>query len=343
MEEPLITSDSATAPQRATEPPEAQSRPQPPLAERPEPPRNALTQRVFLLLMAVTFLDAVEYGVVMPSLYQYLVQIEGDGDGSGTANNSNLQAIYGIALGSFSFASMCCKPWLGAWCDRRTFREVYVATYCVAVAGNVVYALAGWWGSWHYVLLGRLLSGVGCANSALSYAYVSRTVDASMRTPYMSKLALAFPLGLLTGPAFNAITSQCDTNFGSFHLDDRNAPGVLLALLQLALLAALLCNLSEPPAYSAEATAAAEKQGWLYSLLAALCQREVAACFLVTFTFNLVRSRRGSNRAPDCLAHAEELDPPPQSRAPDNSSGRPSRSLALVRTARPMVRRSSHH
>ena len=53
---------------------------------------------------------------------------------------------------------------------------MYCATIVIAIGGNVAYALAGHYQMVALVFAGRLLSGVGCANTSLVYAYVSRTV-----------------------------------------------------------------------------------------------------------------------------------------------------------------------
>lgn len=300
MQSPLLASDARSD---ALQPAVEQPAPPPP---RPPPPSSRALRRVFLLLMSVSFLDAVEYGIIMPSLYQYLRKV-----GGGLPEDS-LGSYYGIILASFSFSSMCVKPVLGAWCDARSFREVYLATFSVSIAGNIVYAFAELLGSWHFLLIGRLLSGVGAANSALSAAYITRAVEPSQLTPYLSKISLAFPLGLVVGPAVNGVTALVDFKLGPLELDDKNSPGALLALLQLLQMLALLFLLVEPPAYSEEARENTRLQGWWHSLLHAMCQPCVHATPFWTAD-HLTRSLLDLTLT---LVYPSPLLPPPS--APEN-------------------------
>lgn len=273
MQTPLIAQPDAPAEPEPSE--------QPPAPDVPSA-QTASGAHVTGLLMSISFMDAIEYGVIMPSLYQYIKQV------SSGMPDSVIQQNYGIVLASFSFASMCCKPWLGAWCDMRSFKEVFTVTFSIAIAGNVIYAVAGLLGSWHYMLVGRLLSGVGAANSALGPAYIARTVDPSQRTSHLTKLSLAFPLGLVAGPATNLITGAINFSIGDWKVDESNSAGLLLALLLFFQLIAVLLVLREPPAYSLEARRSARQRGWWCSVLSALCQVSVAACFVTIFTFNFL-------------------------------------------------------
>ena len=196
------------------------------------------------------------------------------------------------------------KPFLGAWCDRRSFKEVFLVTLIVAIGGNLIYAMARFFKRWELLLAGRLLSGAGCANSALSYAYVSRTVEPDSRSGSLAKISLAFPLGMVMGPAFNAITGALNITIGGFMINAGNSPGLLIAALMVVELFLLISFLPEPPPYerAAPPSAAAdtadgvetgcgasstsEHTSKMRSFLLELVSLQSAACFLTVFTFN---------------------------------------------------------
>lgn len=243
--------------------------------------------RSILILTLVMVADAIEYGVLMPSLYLYLQEILGYAD----------TKVYGLVLAAFSAASLCAKPVLGAWCDRSSFRAVYVASIATAIAGNLMYAVAGHWHSLALALGGRVLSGVGCANTSLVYAYVARTLPKRRLSGVMMKVGLVFPIGLVLGPCTNLITAHASFRVGSFAVTDTNAPGLLVALVLALLLCAIVLQVREPPPYAAELAhpAAASDKGRLLdgarrscaALGSELRRPSVALCFAVIFAFNL--------------------------------------------------------
>ena len=46
----------------------------------------------------------------------------------------------------------------------------------LAIGGNILYSMAYYLGSVYYALAGRILSGIGAANTSLTFPYVARTV-----------------------------------------------------------------------------------------------------------------------------------------------------------------------
>ena len=236
-----------------------------------------------LVLTLVQLVDAIEYGIVMPALYKYIEEVQGHAS----------TALYGLVLASFSLTSLLSKAPLGRWCDERGFREVYAASISVAILGNVLFAVAGHAESVALIFIGRMLSGVGCANTSLVYAYVARTLPKDQITPTMMKVGLSFPIGLVLGPATNLLTSTCDFKIGGsgrrgFHVESTNAPGLLMAIVLAALLSAILAVLKEPPPYTSTTSTSASTQrchvfrDWWSEVR----RPTVAMHFVVIFVFN---------------------------------------------------------
>jgi len=129
----------------------------------------------------------------------------------------------------------------------------------VATVGNILYfstlflvenvtgegnSAPFWW-----LLSCRILAGVGCANTSLTFAYVARTVEANQRTQKMTTLSLVKITGMLMGPGFNAITAKIDFSIGNFKIDEYNSPGAVVAVFQVAALIFVSLVLKEPPPY----------------------------------------------------------------------------------------------
>ena len=104
----------------------------PPAADVAEPgaaiPEEFPFMRSCVVLGVVGLVDAIEYGCVMPSLSKYLEEIQG----------FSSTATYGAVLAAFSATSLCTKPFIGTWCDKRGFREVYLVTIVIAMTGSMV-------------------------------------------------------------------------------------------------------------------------------------------------------------------------------------------------------------
>ncbi|GBG25346.1 Major facilitator superfamily domain-containing protein 8 [Hondaea fermentalgiana] len=210
-------------------------------------------KRSYTVLALLGFVDAIEYGVVMPSLFSYLIRIDG-----GTHADATINYQYGVILSVFSFASLLSKPVLGYLVDKRPYLETLVWSTLVAIVGNLLYFLAEFIveqtndraHAFAYLLTARALAGVGCGNTSLIFAYIARTAPSSIRTRYMTLLSMGKIIGFLFGPALNALTSLMVFSVGSLSVDERNAPGLFTAGVLVILIGLLCAFLREPPAYS---------------------------------------------------------------------------------------------
>eukprot|EP01065_Artemidia_motanka_P021502 TRINITY_DN2572_c1_g1_i1.p1 TRINITY_DN2572_c1_g1~~TRINITY_DN2572_c1_g1_i1.p1 ORF type:complete len:689 (+),score=213.91 TRINITY_DN2572_c1_g1_i1:81-2069(+) len=210
----------------------------------PKPPKSLEEKQymrgVYLLLTVATF-DAIEYGLIMPSLYGYIEE----------ATGSEQSALYGLVIATFSIASLLTRPWLGAWADRQGFRVVYAITIAIATAGNIVYAFGAYASSVAPIFVGRTLSGIGCANTAMVYAYISRCVPDNRRSVVTQLGGFGFVFGLMLGPALNAITGALDFEINGFRVNENNSPSLLVAALMIVQGTLIVTLLREPPPYAA--------------------------------------------------------------------------------------------
>lgn len=108
----------------------------------------------------VGLMDAISYMVTAPSIVFYVL-----------ANGGSYQT-YGIILSSYSFSAFIFKPILGYWCDHsRRYRGPYLLSLLIASLGGLTYFLASVFEDTStalaLILIGRLMGGVGQANSTL--------------------------------------------------------------------------------------------------------------------------------------------------------------------------------
>mmetsp|Transcript_7088 Transcript_7088/g.14249 ORF Transcript_7088/g.14249 Transcript_7088/m.14249 type:complete len:548 (-) Transcript_7088:74-1717(-) len=217
----------------------------------------------YAALTFLGFVDAVEYGVVMPSLFTYLLRLD-----DGTRSDRDINYQYGLIIAIFSLASLASKPLIGYLADKRPYKETIIWSTMIAIIGNLLYFSADYFvnmfgdhrHAFVYLLTARILAGVGCANTSLVFSFVARTVPGERRTKYMTILSMGKIFGFLLGPGLNLITAHMKFTFGNFHVDEYNAPGLFVALVLLALIALLFGVLEEPPSYDINAVGRSESE-----------------------------------------------------------------------------------
>lgn len=201
-------------------------------------PLRLLAPQAFVGLM-----DSISYMVTAPSIVFYIL-----------ANGGSYE-MYGIILSSYSFSSFLFKPVLGFWCDRYgSFRAPYMVSLTTASLGGLVYFMAS---SFHrtsvamgLILLGRLMGGVGAANSTLGFTYVAQVVDKAALTQASAVLSMVRVLGMVTAPGLNVFLKGVDATvtWGSMEivLTPFNSVGLFLFLGNLLAMLGIYFFLEEP-------------------------------------------------------------------------------------------------
>jgi MFS family permease len=187
-----------------------------------------------LLINFNTFAMNVEYSCLMPTVYNYTVSLGGDA------------AFFGLVLSVFSIARMVVFVPIGWWCDKRSFREVFLATSAVGFVGCTVYGLAGYLDNKWYLALGRALAGLGASNTTLSRTYVSKCVEADKFTRMIGVQMTLDLFGVMIGPALIALIHKVEVDYKWFHFNDDTAPGYIMAALQLVMFCNFATNFNEP-------------------------------------------------------------------------------------------------
>eukprot|EP00591_Stephanopyxis_turris_P002216 CAMPEP_0195507268 /NCGR_PEP_ID=MMETSP0794_2-20130614/749_1 /TAXON_ID=515487 /ORGANISM="Stephanopyxis turris, Strain CCMP 815" /LENGTH=459 /DNA_ID=CAMNT_0040633897 /DNA_START=67 /DNA_END=1446 /DNA_ORIENTATION=+ len=191
-----------------------------------------------IVLALVGFVDAMSFMIVSPSLVFYVLQQGGTQD------------QYGVILSCYSLASFLAKPFLGAWSDSSGFRVPFMATQALSVVGGILYLLAsvvnqdGGGAVWT-IMVGRVLGGIGAANTTLGFIYVARALPQDEQTKMNSLLGTVRLVGMALGPVMNFFVKDVNFSVESFHFDELNSVGVVLMVSNFLTMALVYFFLDE--------------------------------------------------------------------------------------------------
>ena len=181
---------------------------------------------------------AQEYAILMPTVWQYVRSLGGR------------STYLGLVLAGFSLSKCISAFALGYWSDKRPMREAFVFSFAVGVAGNILYGIAGGAGFLHLILIGRLVAGIGAANTTLVQAYIARSSAPAQRTRLMSMCRGASLLGISSGPVLNLALINLDNKGVCWHgfcLNSWTAAGYVMAVINLILGFMFAVFFLEPP------------------------------------------------------------------------------------------------
>ncbi|KAJ1454517.1 major facilitator superfamily domain-containing protein [Pelagophyceae sp. CCMP2097] len=197
-------------------------------------------RRSLRLVGVIAFCEAVEYTLVVPTLFGYV------------AKYGATPSEYAACFSAFSIATTLVRIPFGALAMRRGYKAGYRLSIGVAVLGNVVYAVAplaatpSW--SLRLIFAGRFLAGFLGASQSLMNGYVTEAAQSKgpgETVAALSTFNLIKMIGMTAGPIFTIILAQIRFNIGPLTVDKRNAPGAAMSVILTTLLAATHC-LAEP-------------------------------------------------------------------------------------------------
>jgi len=107
------------------------------------------------------------------------------------------------------------------------------------------------------IFMGRLITGMGVAGRTLAYSYVATAVPFDQQRTTLTIMSMTRTFGMLLGPLLNLLVARVDSELIlSRHLGWRvpvnpnNAPGLIVAASEVALLVATYFFLVDPPSSS---------------------------------------------------------------------------------------------
>ena len=238
-----------------------------------------LDHAVFALAV-LGLVDSISFMIVAPSLAFYVEQLGGTQD------------AYGFILAIYSFASFCGKPILGRWSDAHGFFVPYMISISFSNIGGLLYAVAPAFASIQLklVTLGRILGGLGRANSALGFAYIARALPASERTSATALLGGVQMIGMAIAPLFSAFLAGVSFDVVGIHIDNLNSVGLVLLVINALSQVLIYFLLPElPPNNSKEEPDRNDdnkESEWSKMLRLIFTKPHIGTPFLTIFTFN---------------------------------------------------------
>eukprot|EP00471_Norrisiella_sphaerica_P008585 CAMPEP_0184502710 /NCGR_PEP_ID=MMETSP0113_2-20130426/51066_1 /TAXON_ID=91329 /ORGANISM="Norrisiella sphaerica, Strain BC52" /LENGTH=485 /DNA_ID=CAMNT_0026892011 /DNA_START=62 /DNA_END=1519 /DNA_ORIENTATION=- len=193
---------------------------------------------VFALLLGSTFAMGIEYAILMPTVWRYVQSVGGS------------QTYLGILLSGFSFTRTLSFVFVGYWSDRRPMREPFIFSFLIGAVGNFIYGIAGGLNSYPMMLFGRLIAGIGAANTTLNQSYIARTSSPDQRTKLMSLCRGCAILGIAAGPVLNLFLLRLDDVHacnGRFCLDSMTSAGYIMVCVNVCLGVLFMLFFTEPP------------------------------------------------------------------------------------------------
>lgn len=137
-----------------------------------------------LFLMAV--FTNIDIGVVLPSLFTIL---------------GSRPLSYGLTIGAFGIGQLLAGPVARAW-GERPLREVLLVASLTSAAGNWIYILLGTQGTWEFLLIGRVVAGMGSSYILIAGLSITRL---SPRGPSTQKRLDWFRMLTLSARLFGAL------------------------------------------------------------------------------------------------------------------------------------------
>ena len=214
-----------------------------------------------LIVFLVIVLDLIGFGIMVPILAYYVVQL-----GGGPELATFCMALYGIGM----FIS---TPILGRLSDFYGRKPILMLSMVGAIIG---YLMLGFAQSLWVVALARLLAGSMAGNISAAQAYITDITSEENRARGMGLIGAAFGLGFVIGPALGSYLAGDDFATANLQL-----PAMVSAGMAGAALLAIIFLLPESLDPAHKAAARDRPRVRRLAALTALWERPLIPHFLV--------------------------------------------------------------
>eukprot|EP00501_MAST-03F_sp_TOSAG23-6_P000777 GSMAST32.ASY1.ANO1.807.1 assembled CDS len=149
-----------------------------------------------------------------------------------------------------------------------SFKNTFIFSVVLLIFGNLMYALASYFGYVWMLVCGRILCGLGCSGS-LSRRYISSFVPRRQRTYASAIFVAAGSVGLFLGPMLAGfiITYHTEINIPVMKFAGHPVPGYLLACMWTILLIFIIMKFEDIDTNSHESNAIRPVSTASYGLL----------------------------------------------------------------------------
>ena len=177
------------------------------------------TDRRFIALFVVIFVDLIGFGMVIPVLLLHSKESFGASD---------LQAT--LLLTSYSIGLVVAGPVLGRLSDAYGRRPVLILSQFGTLAGFLILGFAN---TLFLLYLGRIIDGISGGNITTAQAYVNDITTEENRAQGFGLISAAFGAGLIVGPAFTVLILTVTAANPTLAPYSQNAPFFVAAIFSL--------------------------------------------------------------------------------------------------------------
>jgi MFS family permease len=234
----------------------------------PNPPKKT----ALLLIFLTVFIDLLGFGIVLPLIPVYTVQL---GAEHGLSRPQTTLMVIMI-MTSFSVMQFIFAPIWGRLSDRVGRRPILLMGLTGSTCFYALFGLTMHWGSLTGLLIARIGAGIAGATIPTAQAYIADCTPREHRARGMALIGAAFGLGFTFGPLIGALA------LGGSHSQAASAwPGFAASILSGC---ALLLAITElPESLNPESGRAARKHFDLSTLRQALAIPSLALLLLTSF------------------------------------------------------------
>ncbi len=230
------------------------------------------------LIFLTVFIDLIGFGLIIPVLPTYALQLHAD------------DTTAGLLIASYSLAQFLVMPFWGRLSDKVGRRPILLVSLFASFLGYLMWGFAG---TLPLLFVSRLIAGAGNANIAVAQAYVSDVTSEENRTKGMALIGIAFGLGFVLGPAIGGL----GVKFG-LTLNTIGFIAAGLSLIDLILTALLL------PEPAKRSQAGTERFGLGFGFYLKSITDKKLRDSLAIFSFHFCLCKHGSD---DCFSHSRRL------------------------------------
>jgi DHA1 family tetracycline resistance protein-like MFS transporter len=158
----------------------------------------ANSRTAMAVVFATVLVDMIGFGIVMPVLPQFIMDLTGDSIAA-AARDAGWLAF------AFAFTQFLAAPVMGSLSDRFGRRPVLIAAVAAFAINYLLTAMApslGW------LFAGRIIAGATGASFTTAYAYVTDISPPERRTQNFGLLGMAMGVGFVIGPALGGLASS---------------------------------------------------------------------------------------------------------------------------------------
>ncbi len=155
-------------------------------------------RHVLTFVTVTVFLDTVGFGILMPVLPEFLMQLTG-----GTL--AEVSSLAGYLVASYAALQFLFAPVLGNLSDRYGRRKVLLVSLAFF---SLNYLIAGLATTLWVLFLGRMITGITAATHATANALIADVSPPDERAQNFGLMGMAFGLGFIVGPTIGGLLGE---------------------------------------------------------------------------------------------------------------------------------------